>query len=396
MAAQQMKAFFDPSSDRRYKHLPTRPTDAEISIALARNNTTCQLNKIIVSDKNESNMRILRRFAFTAYGRFNRSCRGMNFAIYCPPGQGKTFIVKRFAETIGIPFIFVQSSALKSTFDLFQQISKTFEEFGEPIVEHKTDKADFLIPPCLVFFDEAHEVSLDLQRGALLNPMEPDDGIMHVRESKSSELFKVNCSNICWIAATTDPADLFDAFRSRFLNSIEWVPAGPVELPQIILAGLSEKVIKGELPFIPPLSACELISRFQSVPRLAIHGFGSQAVMQKRMMPADSWDEVCRTVASDLQIDQWGMTKKQVMILSALGQRPVAKARLGDICQCRAAQVESMELPGLVQYNNGGPYCLSIGGRGMCITKAGQQELDKRGIAHNGPKVTAEYFESKR
>lgn len=396
MGKQEQKTFFDPTSERLHPHLPARPTDSEISVHLAKNNVNCPLNRIIVSSANEGNFRILHRFAFTAYTRFNRSCRGMNFGIYSPPGQGKTFIVKRWAETIGIPFVFIQCSALKSTLDLFQQICKVFEEFGVPIVEHKTDRADFLIPPCIILLDEAHETATDLQRGGLLNPMEPDDGIMHVREGKMGDLITVDCRNICWIAATTDPADLFDAFRTRFLNSIEWLPAGPEELPAIVLAGLTEKVRKNELAFVPPLDACKLISQYQAVPRLAIHGFGAQAVMQKKMMPSDTWEDVCRTVAKDMQIDEWGMTKKQVMILTALGQRPIAKARLGDICHCRSAQIESMELPGLMQYNNGGPFCLSITGRGMCITASGERELDKRGIAHNGRKVTAEYFESKR
>ncbi len=395
---QLQKVFFDPTAKRLHPHLPARPSDGEISLALARNNSACPLNKIIVSDENEGNFRILQRFAFSAYTKYNRSCRGCSFAIYCPPGQGKTFIVKRFAETIGIPFVFVQSSALKDTFDLYQQIVAELERSkAPPLVVEKTATSDVILPPMIIFFDETHEIKPELQRGALLNPMEPDDGIMHVRMSGTgNELLRADCKEVCWIAASTDPADLFDAFRSRFINSIEWNSAGPVELPIIIKAGLDLKVQKKELPFSPPIEACKIISHFQQVPRLAIHGFGQMAVMQKRMYPSHTWGEVCATIAKDLQIDEWGMTRRQVQILSALGQRPMAKASLGDICKCRLGQVETMELPGLRQYNNGGPYVVSITGRGMCITAAGQRELDKRKIPHNGKKVTAEHFESMR
>ena len=395
MVQQTMKAFFDETGTR--PHLGPKPTDEQIAVMLSRNNTHCPLNRIIVSPENEGNFRILHRFASAAYRRANRSCRGFSFGLYCPPGQGKTFITKAWAETIGIPFVFVQSSSLKGTYHLFQQIQKECEKYGTPIVPHKTAKSDYTLPPMIVFFDEAHEINLDLQKGGLLNPMEPDDGYMHVVEpGQNGETVVVDCYNVCWIAATTDPADLFDAFRSRFLNNIEWCPAGPNELPHIIRAGLTDKVKKHELPFVPPLDVCEKIAVYQQVPRIAIHGFGVQVVLQKQAMPSDTWDDCCKIVASDLGIDQWGMTKKQVMILTALGQRPIAKARLGDICKCRAEQVNSMELPGLSQYTNGGPFCLSISGRGMCITEAGLRELEKRGIPHNGPKVTAEYFEAKR
>lgn len=393
--SQRQLVFFAPNSSEAYSDFPPRPTDDEITVMLARNGSS-PLNKIIVSPQNEGNFRILQRFCFTAYGRFNRSCRGLSFGIYCPPGQGKTFIVKKFAETIELPFVFVQSSGLKDTYDLFQQISKVLEESEIPLEPHKDANHDYILPPCIVFFDEAHEIKSELQRGALLNPMDPDDGIMHIKEPGSNQMFRVDCKQVCWIAATTDPADLFDAFRMRFLNSIEWVPAGTDEIPEIIHAGLQEKFNKKEIRFVPTLEQCKVIARYQTIPRLAIHGFGTQAVIEQTMHPTYEWEDVCLSVAKDLQIDEWGMTKRQVQILSALGQRPIAKARLGDICRCRVSQVESMELPGLMQYNNGGPFCVSITGRGMCITEAGQRELDKRGVSHVGRKVTAEYFESKR
>lgn len=395
---EQLRAiWFDPTPERKHPHFPAPPSDEQITVALARNNKLCPMNKIIVSEQNEGNFRILHRFASAAYRRPDHSCRGFSFGIYCPPGQGKTFIVKRWAETIGIPFVFVQSPGLKDTYDLFQQIAKVCETSGVPLQQQEGGKAQYVLPPIIVFFDEAHEIKPDLQRGGLLNPMEPDDGYMHVKEpGKDGDMMVVDCYNVCWIAATTDPADLFDAFRSRFLNSIEWVPAGPDELPQIIKAGLDEKVRKGELPFAPPLDACKLIAKYTTVPRMAIHGFGVQAVLQKQSMPSDSWEEACKVVARDFQIDEWGMTHRQLLILKALGQRPIAKGRLGDICKCRAAQVETMELPGLMQYNNGGPFCVSVSGRGMCITEAGLRELDRRSVPHRGRKVTAEYFESKR
>ena len=122
------KIFFDPTADRSMSNLPSVPTDEQITMLLSNNNARCPLTEIIVSEANEGNMRILRRFAHTALSRANRSCRGCNFGIYAGAGQGKTYIVKQWAKTIGIPFILVQSASLTDTWSLFeiirQEISK--------------------------------------------------------------------------------------------------------------------------------------------------------------------------------------------------------------------------------------------------------------------------------
>jgi len=394
---QHEKVFFDPSPDGRNPHLGTRPTDSEIAVMIAANNQSFPLNKVIVSNENEGNFRRLHRKVGAAYRKHNRSCRGLNFLITSPPGQGKSFLVRHFAESIGIPYVEVQSGTLKNTFQLFQLISKQCEVCGVPVVSYKTTKADFRFPPCIVFFDEVHEVSLDLQRGGLLNAMEPSDGYMQViTPGIQGESFCVDAKDVCWIGATTDPADLFDAFRSRFLDIIEWLPAGRKELPKIIKAGLDRKVEEGVLPYSPPLMICAMITKYQTVPRLAIHGFGNDVVLQKQAYPHDTWEQACEIVAKDLSIDQWGLSKKELILLEHLGQRPIAKSRLGNVLNCRNKTVEDLVLPNLMQYLNGGPFVVIITGRGVCISRAGLRELDKRNIKHSGEKITAEYFESKR
>lgn len=193
---QLKNVFYDPSSTRKYKHLPEEPTENQIRMALSNNNENCPLNQIVISDLNEGNLRIFRDFAFTALKRFDRSLRGCNFGIYAGSGQGKTFVVKQFAKTIGIPFVFVQSASISNTWDLFEQIRDAFAEHkfsGDtlcrlncawpPIVEWKNpeDGSDFTIPPCIVFFDEAHLIPRKMMKGGLLNAMERDDGMMSIR-----------------------------------------------------------------------------------------------------------------------------------------------------------------------------------------------------------------------
>lgn len=374
---------------------PPVPTDDEIRVQLAA--ATCPLNDIIVSRANEGNMRTLQRFAFTIYKRFNRCARGCNFGIYCPPGQGKTFIVKRFAETIGIPFIFVQSPILDSPYMLFELICDAFTKMGTPIVPHKTKESDYALPPCIVFFDEAHMLKDSLMKGSLLNAMEPDDGYMVVKyPGTKGDVQRIDCYNVCWIAATTERGDLFDAFEGRLTTPIEWMPATEAELPFIVKAGLDSKFKKGEISIAPPFDVCKLISEYQKVPRLAIHGFGVKVIQQKDFDPTCSWEDACKLVAKDIGLNEFGFTVKQMDILRALAKRPIAEGRLAGVARCRLAQVKQFELPALSQYTDGGPYVVSVSGRGICLTRAGLKLLEKMNIAHGGDRITAEYFESKR
>jgi Holliday junction resolvasome RuvABC ATP-dependent DNA helicase subunit len=389
---QEMKAFFDPTAGREYPGLPARPTEAEVNDYMRQS----ALKRIIVGPQNKTNFKLIELTAFSILNKWNRNPRGNNFAIYCPPGQGKSFIVKQIASTLNIIFVFVQSASIDNLYTLFEQIKEECAKYGTPIQKHKTDRADYLLPPMIIFFDEAHKLPMALMKAGLLNAMEPDDCIMVVREPRTANSFKVDCWNVLWAAATTDRGDLFDAFEQRLVNPIKWAPATVDELPVIIKAGLDAKLEHGELNIECPTEACKLIPSYQKVPRLAIHRFGNKMVQLKQKEPGMSWEACCVSVSEMLGLDRFGMTRAQLALLQALGQRPIAEARLGNVCGCRAKEVSKYELPGLQQYYDGGPFVSSVSGRGMCITKSGLEQLNIRGITHEGERITAEYFEEKR
>ena len=415
MSVQQYeKVFFDDTPDRAMPFLNPAPTEEQIRVALSQNNRKCPLNDVIVSQHNEGNMRTLRRFAFTALKRSNRSCRGCNFGIYSGSGQGKTYIVKQWAKTIGIPFVFVQSASITDTWSLFEQIRIAFEQHkfrgdvlytppdGNPkfpkIVEWRDDKhaTDYTVPPCIVFFDEAHLIPKKMMQGGLLNAMERDDGIMAMRPAGvKSDALTANMKNVCWVAATTERGRLFDAMENRLGTAIEWQPATTSEIADIVKLRMGQYVAAGELPFTMPDEANELVAKYRRVPREAI-SFAQKVVQQKDMMPSDTWKDAVERVARDIGIDEYGFTLKQVAILSALGQRPIAESRLAGVAKCRDEQVQRFELPGLMSYDGEGPLVVVVSGKGMAITEAGLRELDRRGVPHKGKRITAEYFESRR
>ena len=389
--------FSDPTPQRLLPTLPLPPTEDEIRSAISPNHQSCPLNKIIYGSENEGNMRSLRRFAFTSLKRPNHSCRGCNFGIYAQSGQGKTYVVKQWARTVGLPFVFVQSTAINDTARLFEMICAEAERFKTPIVPFKPSnktKADFTLPPMIVFFDEAHALPSRMMAGGLLNAMEPDDGHMLIKQGKNGTIL-VDCQNVCWIGATTEKGKLFDAFANRLGTDIEWKSAAPEQLAQIVKQKMDANCNFGDTPFTMPLEACSIAAHYRRVPREAIN-FALKMIQQVDMFPNDTWAQAADQVRSDMGLDTWGFSEKQMLILSALGQRPIAEGRLAGIAKCKVEQVSRYELPMLMDYSNGGPLVISVSGKGMCITRKGLEELDKRNIAHRGDRVTAENIEERR
>jgi Holliday junction resolvasome RuvABC ATP-dependent DNA helicase subunit len=375
---QHRELFFDPTADRRMPMLPGPPTDEEVREVL--DSAFCPLNNIVVGKKNEKNLHKLRLFAFTAYKRSDHSCRGMNFGIYAGPGQGKTHVVKAFANTIGIPFVFVQSDALKSTWQLFQLVAKAFED-THPLVPQE-DEYSFTVPPCIVFFDEAHALSKDLRTGGLLNAMEYNDGWLRTTQGGTkTEMYTIDCQNVCWIAATTDPGVLFkesQAFYDRLDNHLIWAPAGRREI---------EYIIRDKYPKFPD-EACEQVAFFNRVPRLAV-AFAKSLVMERDYSDC-SWEEAAAKVAEMNGIDKFGMSNKLTDILKALGQRPISKSNLLVVSRVRSEELEKMILPPLMEESEDRPPLVQVTSKGYAITRAGLGELDKRGITHRGDKISAE------
>jgi len=398
---QRQLAFHDWTAARQNPDLPLPPTEAEIRMSLAENNTHCPLNQIVCSPLNHGNLNILRTFAFTAHKRFNRSCRGCNFGIYAGSGQGKTYVVKQWADCIGIPFVLIQSASLEDTYQLFQEVTETFQKSKfngrpfPPIEEHRDGM--FVFPPCIIFFDEAHAIKPKMMKGGLLNAMEADDGKMTVREpGMKGDIFTVDCKHVCWVAATTERGMLFDAFENRLGTAIEWQPAGKDEVAKIVQLKMSKRFADGEINYELPEEACELVSKFRRIPREAI-SFAVKMAQKKDMMDTWPWDAIAEQVAKDVGLNEWGMTSKQVMILTALGQRPIAESRIHHVAKCRIEQVERYELPSLMDYSNAsGPLVVPVSGKGLCITESGVARLDELSVPHKGHKITAEYFEGKR
>lgn len=406
MADQMKQVFYNYNG--RFAPLPPVPSDEQVLGYLESD--ACPLNEVVVGEQNKGNMEIIKTKAFMALRHPNRSVRGLNFGLYSSTGQGKTFIVRQFAKTIGVPFVLIQATVVKTTYEIFEMICEAHKKHrftGDPlcpfvlkfppVVECPDEESFYTIPPCIVLFDEAHQLNKRLMKGGLLNAMERDDGMMAIKPPGShSKHLVVDCREVCWTIATTEKGDLFDALVNRIGTHIDWWPAGPEEVAEIVYRKIQkyrqEDEMMQNLPEIS-LEMCRRIAKYCVVPREAI-GLALQ-VMQRYVITRD-WERACADVARQMGFVAGGITKKQLEILKILGQRPVAETRLASLLKIRVEQLRNYELPSLMQYNQGGPYVVALTGRGLCITEKGLELLESLGIGHRGKRVTAEYFESRR
>jgi len=323
---------------------------------------------------NEQAVRRLSRAAYTALERYNRCCSDQYFAFLGPASTGKTTLAKMFAELMDIPFVEISPRSVKTLNDIFAQIAKVMEDtiFTESdgtttsleLVE--LDDGKFVLPPCIVFIDEVHSLRDNIVQG-LLKATEKKDHTLVTEKGWS-----VNCANVCWMIATTDRGCLFDAFDTRFTK---------VNLRLYSLDEIA-KIIQINYPDWD-FEICQLVAKYAGkVPREAL-AFANEMELEHNMNDGD-WEEIAAIVAEDNGIDPFGMTYQRLAILKALGQGPIARARLPIVAGCKEGELDKFILPTLLATTPDQEPLIEVTGRGYTITDSGIIELDKRNIKHLG------------
>lgn len=347
---------------------PTDFTEEELLWAVDPSNPDCPYSRYT---GNEAAITRLGRAAWNALQNENHLCTDQFFALVGPASVGKTTLVKLHAEVLGIPFVKIHPTAIKRVHDVFLAIAKVCQETvcgRDTLKMHEVSGNRFVAPPCIVFIDEVHALKNSVVQG-LLKATEHDDA-----ELETESGYILDTRNICWIIATTDRGLLFDAFDTRF------------EKVQLSLFSKKEmaKIVKSRFPELPD-EACDLISFFNgSIPREAL-SFTRDVVTAKKMY-RKSWEETVKKIAEEREIDEFGMTKQRVKILTALGERSIATPQLSRIAGCKPDELQKFIMPALSTTNpdQPEPFVIMSQGRGYCITPAGLKELDKRNIPNSG------------
>lgn len=315
---------------------------------------------------NDVTIRRLCRIAFSALKNKYHICKN-NIAIIGPASTGKTSVVKKFADILDLPFVSIDPKSISRVNDILVAVGKVLKSIVNPMgqsMEIEISGKKLILPPCIIFIDEVHLLKNNIVQG-LLKATEIDDRTMSTEEG-----WDVDTSKVTWMIATTERGLLFDAFDTRF-NKF-----------QLNLYSLDEmaQIVKGKFPNWDD-TTCQLVAKFGGrVPREVID-FAKEVILYKDMYKSCSWAEAVDTVRQDREIDEYGMTKQRMKILTALGQGPISKNRLSTTAGCKEEELAKFIMPPLLADVSDQKPLVSIEGRGYTITKAGLEELKKRGIS---------------
>jgi Holliday junction resolvasome RuvABC ATP-dependent DNA helicase subunit len=292
-----------------------------------------------------------------------------------PASTGKTTLAKMFADLLQLPFVEISPRSIETLGDIATKIASVCENtklnpWEDGIVDslelQEIEKGHFFLPPMVIFIDEVHALRKNIEQG-LLQATERKDCTLVTENG-----WTIDTSNVTWIIATTDRGSLFDAFDTRFMK-IHLRLYSLDEIAQIIHVNNREW----------DMDICRLAAKYGGrVPREALAFV--EEVRMEHGMGSNDWEQAVKTVASDLGIDEFGMTLQRVNILTALGQGAIARGRLGDVAQCKEEELMKFIMPPLLAKTPDQEPLVSITSRGFCITEAGIAELDRRGIKHIG------------
>lgn len=319
-------------------------------------------NKFVGNRKAISKLSVV---AFNSLQRYNHVCSDINFALTGPASSGKTTLVRLFAKILEIPLVEISPKSLSTLDDLIQQASEVFEKYDIPLEE--VEENFYVLPPCIIFIDEVHALKNSLVQG-LLKATEPNDAHLTTESG-----LKINCFNACWIIATTDIGKVFDAFRSRFST---------IELKYLSKKEVA-KIVKLNFPKME-FYVCEMIANYNpKVARKALE-FAKYVTLYGNMDKNSSWEDVCRKVAENEGIDEYGMHESSLHLLKCIYKHnSIPLKRLPYFLNKKIEEIENYMLPALVEDTKEQPSLIMITPKGVRLTEAGYGELIKRKLIPN-------------
>lgn len=274
--------FFDDPSVPPDQRLHPPPSDEERAWWVDPKNAGNPLSTFIGS---EAAVRRLSRFAFQAFGRYNRQCSDFSFALLGPPSTGKTTLVRLFAELIGLPFVEIDGVAFGDLNDIATAIAETMERTEiscdaqySTLELQDLGNGKIVIPPCVVFINEVHR---------LPKKIFPDLRKVFAGRFETNG-WTFDSSAICWIVASDDLVlhNVFDR-----LMQVRLKPLSVDEVAQVVALHNPDF----------PTAVCRLIAQQVRTPREALI-FAREVVVEAKMH--GDLERAITVVASDLGLEK--------------------------------------------------------------------------------------------
>jgi MoxR-like ATPase len=369
MGQKQLLFHFDPVLAPN-PGLPPAPTMQECLELINPENSKSPFYNFVGQDFAKKKMG---RVLLNALQKPNHCASDVSWLLTGPSSVGKTSLARIYAKILNLPFIEIHPKSIKELSDIFDAINEKLVERKQYLEMVELTQNNYCAPPCVVFIDEVHTLNRMFQNG-LLKAIEPKDRVLITEDRKY-----INTKNICFMIATTDPADLFDAFLGRF-TEIALNPYTKKEVAKIVKLNFPE----WKMP------ECSLAAHFQPrLPRKAIE-FAKEMNMEKAINPEKSWHEIAVQVAEENQIDMHGMPYKHLQLLKFVSCRAYSKERVAIALNIREKELKASVLPCLMNPTHDSPALVTISTGGIRLTYDGYLELKKRKMVKSMPSYLEE------
>jgi len=331
-------------------HNRPEPTIEQKKLAVNDTNPNCPFFSFVGNQKAKKK---LARVAFDALGKEDHLCRDLAFLFKGPASSGKTTLARKFAQILDLPFIEISPKSIKTSQDIFKLVKNALLNAGIPLV-NLSNRNYYILPPCIIFIDEVHALSQNCVDG-LLKATEHSDSILVTEDGTT-----VNCFNVCWMIATTETGQLFDAFKSRFSD---------IELNYLSKKDVA-KIVKINFPEFDQ-ETCELIAHYRpKIVRKTLE-FAREMKLEYNMNPR-SWSEIALEIAEDNNIHETGLENIQIQLLKVLEkQETIAINRLAISLERKKEEIEKNIVPALIFSTEDEPALIKVTSRGYSLTEAG-------------------------
>jgi len=299
----------------------------------------------------------LGRAAVDALLQPDRCCAVTNYLVTGPSSVGKTTLVKAFAQIVDLPFVELSPLALRNLSDLLKIIPTVLKTRGLNFVPYGNR---YILPPCIIFVDEAHGLKESLQHG-LLKAIESQDKILHLEGG-----ITIDCRKACWFFATTEVGELFGPLLNRFVE---------ISLKPYVMKDIAQ-ILKKHMDW--PLVVCENIAFYERrVPRKALQ-LAQEVLKESNQGYSGPSHSLIREIASENDVDEYGMNGKHLKALRALQRRPVSKDRLAMMLHVRKEELERLIMPDLMIDTDDQPAYVTVSQAGYQLTDEGIEYLQNR------------------
>jgi Holliday junction resolvasome RuvABC ATP-dependent DNA helicase subunit len=192
-------------------------TDTVLSpLEIARANVTTAFAGYIGNEDAVYAMQRAIALALADAGEGQPVAMARTFLLSGAPSTGKTELARRAMKVLGLPFVRLDGRAVKTRDHLFEMVDDALLAQKPPLYAEADGKESgmpkLIYPAFAVFIDEIHLVSERTQE-AFLTLLESDERTMLLNGERGRRIAVVKQAS--WIFATTKPADLDRAFRSR-------------------------------------------------------------------------------------------------------------------------------------------------------------------------------------